>query len=117
MSVVQTENLNIAAFDHMPSPEEIKARVPMTVPANAAVVAGRKPGSVTITHRTWVGVRLFGKEIKKTLGTDSKTITVYPWDSISGSSIRCAQDRLYSWYVLRTQSQECAADLFIFIYR
>ena len=42
MSVVQTENLNIAAFDHMPSPEEIKARVPMTVPANAAVVAGRK---------------------------------------------------------------------------
>jgi len=42
MSVVQTENLNVAAFDHMPSPEEIKARVPMTEQANAAVVAGRK---------------------------------------------------------------------------
>ena len=42
MSVVQTENLNIVAFDHMPSPEEIKARVPMTERANAAVVAGRK---------------------------------------------------------------------------
>ncbi|HQZ04213.1 MAG TPA: 3-deoxy-7-phosphoheptulonate synthase, partial [Thauera sp.] len=42
MSVVPTENLNIAAFDLMPSPEEIKARIPMTERANAAVVAGRK---------------------------------------------------------------------------
>ena len=42
MSVVPTENLNIAAFDLMPSPEEIKARVPMTESAIAAVLAGRK---------------------------------------------------------------------------
>lgn len=38
----QTENLNVLAFDHMPSPEEIKARVPFTERAAASVVAGRK---------------------------------------------------------------------------
>ena len=42
MPLAQTENLNVAAFDHMPSPEEIKARVPMTERAAASVVAGRK---------------------------------------------------------------------------
>jgi 3-deoxy-7-phosphoheptulonate synthase len=42
MSVVQTENLNIAAFDHMPSPEEIMSRQPLTERAAAAVVAGRQ---------------------------------------------------------------------------
>ena len=38
----QTENLNVLAFDHMPSPDEVKARVPLTERAAAAVVAGRK---------------------------------------------------------------------------
>ena len=38
----QTENLNVLAFDHMPSPDEVKARVPLTDRAAAAVVAGRK---------------------------------------------------------------------------
>ncbi|THF66329.1 3-deoxy-7-phosphoheptulonate synthase [Pseudothauera nasutitermitis] len=42
MSVAQTENLNILAVDHMPSPEEIKARVPLTDAAAAAVLAGRR---------------------------------------------------------------------------
>ena len=42
MPLAQTENLNVAAFDHMPSPEEVKARVPMTERAAASVVAGRK---------------------------------------------------------------------------
>ncbi len=42
MSVAQTENLNIAAFDHMPSPEEIKARAPLSARAAASVLAGRK---------------------------------------------------------------------------
>ena len=38
----QTENLNVLAFDHMPSPDEVKARVPLTERAAAAVIAGRK---------------------------------------------------------------------------
>ncbi|TNF55797.1 MAG: 3-deoxy-7-phosphoheptulonate synthase, partial [Gammaproteobacteria bacterium] len=42
MSAVQTENLNVVAFDHMPSPEEIKARVPLTDRAAEVVVAGRR---------------------------------------------------------------------------
>jgi 3-deoxy-7-phosphoheptulonate synthase len=42
MSAVQTENLNVVAFDHMPSPEEIKARVPLTDQAAEVVVAGRR---------------------------------------------------------------------------
>ena len=42
MPVAQTENLNIVAVDHMPSPEEIKARVPLTDAAAASVLAGRR---------------------------------------------------------------------------
>ena len=42
MSLVQTENLNVVAFDHMPSPDEIKAHVPLTDRAAAVVVAGRQ---------------------------------------------------------------------------
>ncbi|HAY10008.1 MAG TPA: 3-deoxy-7-phosphoheptulonate synthase, partial [Thauera sp.] len=42
MPLTQTENLNVLAFDHMPSPDEIKARVPLTERAAASVVAGRK---------------------------------------------------------------------------
>lgn len=42
MPVAQTENLNIAALDHMPSPEEIKARVPLTDHAAATVLTGRR---------------------------------------------------------------------------
>lgn len=42
MSAVQTENLNVTAFDHMPSPDEIKARVPLTDRAAEVVVAGRR---------------------------------------------------------------------------
>ena len=42
MPLTQTENLNVLAFEHMPSPEEIKARVPLTGRAAASVVAGRK---------------------------------------------------------------------------
>ncbi|MBR0565254.1 3-deoxy-7-phosphoheptulonate synthase [Azoarcus sp. L1K30] len=42
MPVAQTENLNIVAVDSMPSPEEIKARVPLTDKAAASVLAGRR---------------------------------------------------------------------------
>jgi 3-deoxy-7-phosphoheptulonate synthase len=42
VSIAQTENLNIASFEHMPSPEEIKARVPLSARAAASVLAGRK---------------------------------------------------------------------------
>ncbi|MFN3984211.1 MAG: 3-deoxy-7-phosphoheptulonate synthase [Rhodocyclaceae bacterium] len=42
MTVAQTENLNIVAADHMPSPEEIKTRVPLSEPAAATVLAGRR---------------------------------------------------------------------------
>lgn len=42
MTVAQTENLNIVAVDHMPSPEEIKARVPLTEKAAATVLTGRR---------------------------------------------------------------------------
>lgn len=42
MPAAQTENLNIAAFDPMPSPEEILLRVPLTERAAQTVVAGRR---------------------------------------------------------------------------
>jgi len=38
----RTENLNVAALDVMPSPDEVKARVPLTEKAADAVVAGRR---------------------------------------------------------------------------
>ncbi len=38
----QTENLNIEAFDPMPTPEEIHARVPLTEKAAQTVVDGRR---------------------------------------------------------------------------
>src|SRR5512144_1421425 len=38
----QTENLNVAAFDLMPSPDEVKARLPLTDAAAESVVRGRR---------------------------------------------------------------------------
>ena len=38
----QTENLNVAALDVMPSPDEVKARVPLDEPAARTVVEGRR---------------------------------------------------------------------------
>jgi len=38
----QTENLNVAAFDDMPSPDEVHARVPLTERAAQTVLAGRR---------------------------------------------------------------------------
>ncbi len=40
--IAQTENLNVLGFDPMPSPEEIKSRVPLTQTASNTVVAGRR---------------------------------------------------------------------------
>ncbi|HEX8436235.1 3-deoxy-7-phosphoheptulonate synthase [Archangium sp.] len=37
-----TENLNVVGFDHMPSPAEIKARVPLTGRAADSVLSGRR---------------------------------------------------------------------------
>ena len=42
MSVAQTENLNIAAFERMPSPAEIKAGLPLTDTAAQSVLRGRQ---------------------------------------------------------------------------
>ncbi|MBS0368249.1 MAG: 3-deoxy-7-phosphoheptulonate synthase [Proteobacteria bacterium] len=42
MPFAQTENLNIAAFDRMPSPEEITASVPLTDKAAQVVLEGRQ---------------------------------------------------------------------------
>jgi len=42
MPFAQTENLNIAAFDRMPSPEAITAHVPLTDAAAKAVLEGRQ---------------------------------------------------------------------------
>ncbi|MCZ4305900.1 3-deoxy-7-phosphoheptulonate synthase [Zoogloeaceae bacterium G21618-S1] len=42
MTVAQTENLNIIAQDHMPSPEEVKTQVPMTDAATLTVLEGRR---------------------------------------------------------------------------
>jgi 3-deoxy-7-phosphoheptulonate synthase len=42
MSPQRTENLNVAAFDVMPSPDEVKSRVPLTERGADAVVAGRR---------------------------------------------------------------------------
>jgi 3-deoxy-7-phosphoheptulonate synthase len=41
-NVQQTENLNVAAFDLMPSPEEVKRKVPLTERAAQSVVRGRR---------------------------------------------------------------------------
>ncbi|HSN90282.1 MAG TPA: 3-deoxy-7-phosphoheptulonate synthase [Anaeromyxobacteraceae bacterium] len=38
----QTENLNVVALDEMPSPDEVKARVPLTERAAETVVNGRR---------------------------------------------------------------------------
>ncbi len=40
--IAKTENLNVLGFDPMPSPAEIKSRVPMTSAASDTVVAGRR---------------------------------------------------------------------------
>ena len=40
MPHAKTENLNIAAFDRMPSPEEIVARVPLSDAAAEVVMKG-----------------------------------------------------------------------------
>jgi len=40
--IAQTENLNVVGFDHMPSPDEIKSRVPLTEKAAETVLKGRQ---------------------------------------------------------------------------
>lgn len=42
MTHATTENLNVVSFDHMPSPREIKQRVPLSDVAAATVHAGRQ---------------------------------------------------------------------------
>ncbi len=38
----RTENLNVVAFDVMPSPDEITSRIPLSGPASETVVSGRR---------------------------------------------------------------------------
>jgi 3-deoxy-7-phosphoheptulonate synthase len=47
----RTENLNVVGFDHMPSPAEIKARVPMTPQAAESVLAGRRALMDILDHK------------------------------------------------------------------
>jgi 3-deoxy-7-phosphoheptulonate synthase len=47
----QTENLNIEAFDAMPTPEEIHARVPLTEAAEKSVLAGRRAIEAILDRR------------------------------------------------------------------
>ena len=47
----QTENLNIEAFDTMPTPGEIHARVPITEAAEKSVVAGRRALEAILDRR------------------------------------------------------------------
>ncbi len=51
MPTAQTENLNIAAFDRMPSPEEIVARVPLTDAAANVVLEGRQTLQAILDHK------------------------------------------------------------------
>ncbi len=47
----QTENLNIAAFDPMPTPEEVHARAPLSDAAEKSVVAGRRTLEAILDRR------------------------------------------------------------------
>jgi 3-deoxy-7-phosphoheptulonate synthase len=47
----QTENLNVAALDVMPSPDEVKARVPLDEPAARTVVEGRRTLEAILDRR------------------------------------------------------------------
>src|SRR5512133_3975940 len=49
--MTQIENLNIEAFEPMATPEEIHARVPMTVAAEKTVVAGRRALDAILDRR------------------------------------------------------------------
>ncbi|WP_090208580.1 3-deoxy-7-phosphoheptulonate synthase [Ectothiorhodospira magna] len=51
MTTAQTENLNIAAMDYMPSPREIKARLPLSDKAAHTVLAGRQALCDILDHR------------------------------------------------------------------
>lgn len=51
MTTAQTENLNIAAFERMPSPEEIVARVPLTETAASVVLEGRRTLDAILDRR------------------------------------------------------------------
>jgi len=46
----KTENLNVAAFDPMPSPREINGALPLTDTAGAAVLAGRNQIRAILDH-------------------------------------------------------------------
>jgi 3-deoxy-7-phosphoheptulonate synthase len=47
----QTENLNIEAFDAMPTPEEVHARLPLTESAEKSVLAGRRAIEAILDRR------------------------------------------------------------------
>jgi len=51
MPLAQTENLNIAAFDRMPSPEDIVTRVPLTDTAASVVLKGRQTLQAILDHK------------------------------------------------------------------
>jgi len=51
MPHAKTENLNIAAFDRMPSPEEIVARVPLSDAAAEVVMKGRQTLQAILDHK------------------------------------------------------------------
>ena len=51
MPHAQTDNLNIAAFDRMPSPDEITTRVPLSPAAEQTVLTGRRTLQAILDHQ------------------------------------------------------------------
>ena len=48
----QTENLNIEAFDLLPTPEEVHSRLPLSDAAAESVLTGRRACSASSTEPT-----------------------------------------------------------------
>ncbi|MFP4245218.1 MAG: 3-deoxy-7-phosphoheptulonate synthase [Ectothiorhodospira sp.] len=51
MTTAQTDNLNIAATDYMPSPEEVKGQLPLTPEAEKTVLEGRRTLCNILDHK------------------------------------------------------------------
>ena len=46
----QTENLNIEAFDLLPTPEEVHSRLPLSDAAAESVLTGRRALQLSLIH-------------------------------------------------------------------
>src|SRR6516225_1376453 len=64
--IAKTENLNVLGFDSMPSPAEIKSRVPLTQAASDTVVEGRR-ALMRILDREDPRLRALSEKVADTL--------------------------------------------------